>query len=233
MKKLLTLLIMSIFLFSLCSAEQQTFGTFKKNECINLIQTCSNCTWVNITTIVYPNSEIADTDLIMLKAGTNYNYTFCKANQTGEYIINGIGDLNGIVTIWNYNLLVTTNGNNLATAGVIIFFSALFLILIGILLFMFIVGLAHTFTMDYDVVDLAENWGLYFVMFGAFMLEKYYLGDPNIDSIMPTIISVTGYTHLLIPIISLGISMIIGSLIKKEPNYGRLKKISNGGWRGL
>ncbi len=130
MKRILITLILVTFLLINISATQQTFGTFKINEEINLIQTCSNCTNNNITAIISPNSTKLIENVEMTRDGTFYNYTFSDTSETGEYIVNGIGDLDGIVTIWSYNLFVTKTGDQLETSDSIIYLISLVFIFI-------------------------------------------------------------------------------------------------------
>lgn len=141
MKKLLTLLIMSIFLFSLCSAaiEQSeskvVLGTFKQGECFNLIQTCANCTSVNITSITYQNISFLASPVKMTKAGTFYNYTFCNTSLRGEYLVTGVGDLDGYIVPWNYyfNIGEAILDNNVLLIGLMI-------LLVAFSFFLFLVG---------------------------------------------------------------------------------------------
>ena len=107
-----SILLLSILLFSLgfVSATEQTLGTFKQNSCVNLIQICSNCTFNNISSVLYPTSIQAIGQVVMTKIGTSYNYSFCKANQTGTYNVNGFGDLDGTNTIWSYTFDITPTG---------------------------------------------------------------------------------------------------------------------------
>ena len=110
MKKLILILMLGIFLISLASAEIQTLGTFKQRECINFIQTCDNCTYNNISSVLYPDSSIALSNVVMTRDDTYYNYTFCDASILGHYIVNGYGDLDGEKTIWSYDFEVTADG---------------------------------------------------------------------------------------------------------------------------
>ena len=99
-----------MFLISLVAAEVQTLGTFKRYECVGLIQTCSNCTYNNISNVIYPDSSVALSENVMTKVNTNYNYTFCNTSELGEYIVNGFGNPDGEKTTWNYNLFITETG---------------------------------------------------------------------------------------------------------------------------
>ena len=112
MKKILLTFILMAFLISFASAEIQTLGTFKLGDDINLIQTCDNCTFNNITSVLYPNSTQTIGEFAMTKTGTIYNFTLSSGNITslGTYIVNGFGDLDGIDTVWNYNFEITPSG---------------------------------------------------------------------------------------------------------------------------
>ena len=105
-------IVFGIFMINLAAAEIETLGTFKLNECIELRQSCSNCTYVNITSVTYPDSSLAIGETEMTALGTNYNYTFCLANQIGEYIVNTKGDIDGIETVVAYDFYVTSTGSN-------------------------------------------------------------------------------------------------------------------------
>ncbi len=103
-------------MISLVSPVQQSLGTFKSGECVNLIQICDNCSYNNISTILYPNSTVALSNLTMSKDDTYYNYSFCSTSTIGEYIVNGFGDLDGVKTTWSYDFEVTPTGFILETS---------------------------------------------------------------------------------------------------------------------
>lgn len=110
MNKLYFILILSLLLMPLALAEQQSLGTIKQNECINLVQTCGNCTYVNISSVLAPNSLQVLGQSDMTKQGTIYNKTFCGTSQIGQFIVNGYGDVDGFNTIWSYSFEVTPSG---------------------------------------------------------------------------------------------------------------------------
>lgn len=135
MKKL-TLLIFGIFLISLTTAG--IIGPFKQDNNISLPQTCDDCTYNTITTILYPNGSTAVSNVAMTQNGTYWNYTLNSnfTNALGNYIVNGVGDLNGVTTVWAYDFVVTPTGKGINTGNSIITFLAvlLFFILGGIFL---------------------------------------------------------------------------------------------------
>ncbi len=136
MKKILLTLILGMFLISLASAEIQTLGTFKQGEEINLIQTCASCTFNNITSVIQvsPSYRNVIGNFEMIKVGSMYNLTLLSGNITsmGEYIANGIGDLDGTDTVWSYNFFVTADGNPFEA-----FPNQFAIILLGFILIMF------------------------------------------------------------------------------------------------
>lgn len=112
MKRIIIALIIGVFLVSLASAEVQTIGTFKQNTCVELLQTCGNCTYSNITSIQYPIGSMAAAQFSMSKIGTKYNYTYCSTDQLGVYVVNGVSDVDGIPTVWAYDFKVTPSGSD-------------------------------------------------------------------------------------------------------------------------
>jgi len=90
----------------------ESLGVFKQYECVTLIQTCANCTMVNISSVTYPNSTIALGQVEMIKSGTFYYYDFCKTDWAGTYRVNGYGDIDypGIYETFTYTFDITPQG---------------------------------------------------------------------------------------------------------------------------
>jgi len=133
MKRILLVLILGLVLISLTSAAP---GIYTQNDNITLLQTCDNCTYINITTIVLGNKTVVDFNEAMTKEGSvyswmlHYNYT----SSLGTYVINGIGDDNTLDTIWTYNIEVTPSGTGTTTGNAIItFLAVLFFFVLGTL----------------------------------------------------------------------------------------------------
>jgi hypothetical protein len=137
MKIIIIILTLCIILTPVISAE-----TYQLNSCIDLIQVCDNCTSVNITTIRYPNSTIALSNVEMTRNNTEYNYTYCDTGVTGTYTISGYGDDNAITDTFSYDFEVTVTGQELnipktTIYSIILIMSVLFflgLIILGIFL---------------------------------------------------------------------------------------------------
>ena len=127
---LLVLVLIFIGTTVLVSAEQEALGTFKQHDCIRVVQTCSNCTYNNITTILYPNSSVAASNLVMTRSGTEYNTSFCNTRLNGEYIVNGYGNPDGVKTVWGYTFTVTPSGDK----SLLGFYFLIMIVIYGILL---------------------------------------------------------------------------------------------------
>lgn len=93
MKNKITILLLGLFLLSFASAID-CWGTLKAGEEINLIQKCPSCSYVNITSITYPNGTIFLNEE-MTKNNINFNYTLPDSSQTGIISYGTIGDKNG------------------------------------------------------------------------------------------------------------------------------------------
>lgn len=127
------LALLLVFSLGLVSGEDEQiikdFGISKQNFPAKLIIQCDNCTYMNITSITYPNKTIAQSNLRTTKSGTEYNYTFTLTNLVGDYVIRYEGDLDGITTTGAGLLLVTPNGDIVDTgSGIMYLVILLFLV---------------------------------------------------------------------------------------------------------
>lgn len=91
-KKIITLFVFGFILVSMVNmVSAYTWGTIKQNEELNIIMVCPlpNCGNTTITSIVYPNSLIAISDVEATHIGSQWNYTFTKTDQLGIYKVYG------------------------------------------------------------------------------------------------------------------------------------------------
>jgi len=115
----ITFVLAFLFILSNVSASETdcafSIPTVKQGTCVNLIQTCSNCSeGINITAIYYPqiNGTILYPNAEMTQNRNNYNYTFCDTLNLGTYIYSTEGAVNGIPTTGNICFSVTPTGDN-------------------------------------------------------------------------------------------------------------------------
>ena len=135
MKKVL-FLFMGVLLIGLSSAAIFDLGVFEQDTTIQLIQTCNNCTFNNISNILLPNGTIILGEVAMEKDDTFYNFTFNRTGNLGQHIVNGFGDPDGDITTFEYVFSITPTGQNLDTPQSILVIG-LILILIALTVFFF------------------------------------------------------------------------------------------------
>jgi hypothetical protein len=118
------LILFLLIILPLCSAEIQSLPhPVKVESCVNLPQSYANSTWQNITTIQQPDETITVLNTEMQSLGGGYyNFTYCNTTQNGEYIVNGIGDIDGTAVIWNYKFTVNPLGKIFTNQQAILYF---------------------------------------------------------------------------------------------------------------
>lgn len=132
MKKIyiIMVLVLALILPSILG-EQETLGSFKQNTCLQLIQTC-NCSFVNISSVYNPEANLMILNVPMEKRISDFNLTYCKTSIKGRYIVQGIGDVDGINKVFSYDFYVTTEGqllSNYWTIALVMLFIYLLLII--------------------------------------------------------------------------------------------------------
>lgn len=150
MKLIIISAVLLVMTISMASATISDFGTFKQGQDINLIQICASCSYNNITAILYPNSSVAVSHIAMTNDGGIYNYTLSNAytNTLGKYLVNGLGDVGGIDTDWNYEFTITKSGDNYINFD----FLPLILSLLGVIIILLI--LAFILHSDHGILAL-------------------------------------------------------------------------------
>lgn len=110
MRKDILLFMVVILSLSFASAALTEQGPFKVNTIFDLRQLCDDCTFNNITSVIYPNGSVALDSTAMVQDGTEWTTGF-NANVTGTYRANGFGDEGGANTVWAFTFEVTSSGN--------------------------------------------------------------------------------------------------------------------------
>lgn len=114
---LLHVLTISIFLISLASAEINPCGStnsfltyIKQGNNISLYQQCDSCSYVNLSSVRYPNSEIENMNVEMIRNGIDYNYSFSNTTQSGCYSYSIYGDKSGVMKAEVIDFMVNPTG---------------------------------------------------------------------------------------------------------------------------
>lgn len=176
MKKYIGMFLLFIFLLISVNAQTISLPDVKQNTCINLIQTCGNCSFVNLTSITFPtpNNTIQYINSLMTKVGSIYNYTFCDTSQIGTYIYGTLGNPDGLIAIQNIDFLVTPTGDSLSISQSIFYLLTL-LLLVGIL-GIFVRGIVISDTSGYKISYLLGSYiFLLIISFFVYRLVSDYL----------------------------------------------------------
>lgn len=173
MKKILLTIILGIFLVTLASASLESLGTFKQGDCLNISQTCSTCTYVNISSVSNnQNSNLASNVEMVSHGSGEWRYEICNTEVIGRHDVKGQGDVNGVDTSFAFKFEITPSGF-INTLG---FYIILLVVLGGILLIGFSINeewfvvlggmgfiLLGIYSINYGVAgfrDMFMTWGI-------------------------------------------------------------------------
>lgn len=201
MKKYIIWIFVFFSVLVIANASQTELGTYTQNECVTLIQLCGDCTFNNITSVIYPNATVEILDSAMTQRGVEFNYSFCTTNDTGKYLVNGVGDLGGVNTVWAYDFYVTENGREEPDGYVIVMFALFFVIIFSWLIITMFNNLGHFAHIDLDIIDIAYSISGYCALLALYYFCGIYFPKAFVLSIGLMMIKVTFWTHLFLPLI--------------------------------
>jgi len=128
MNKKFIFLIIGMFLLSLTFVSAESIGTFKTNESFQITNYCNSgdCSFMNLTSITYPNGSILYLNKEMTAMEQEFNYTF-SSNMSGEYSFKTCADPGGLLTCESDTFRLTISGNEGTTPQL---FSRIFLVIL-------------------------------------------------------------------------------------------------------
>lgn len=115
-----------------------------------------------------------------------------------------------------YKFLVTGNGRALPSGGVIVLFSILLIVVLASAIYVLFYSIGHYATLDLDVKDLGFNLGALFSLFAIIYLAKYYLGNPDILSLLNPILIASSILNGFVPLLFFILSISIGTVIRNK-----------------
>lgn len=213
------LLVLTLANVSALGFDDESMGTFKAGETITLIQTCENCTYINITSIRLPDSSIviSNQNMTMLSA-TEYSISFNQTSNLGTYRMSFISDEDGVSKTANTWFEITKNGRDKPSGLVLSLFSILFLALAGYFIFfisytlMFFVQFTleeHLRGVVFGLEDVMFNLAGYLVLVAFHFLQIYYVANPTITNITSWVIFIAAFTNIVLPGIAFVLSITI------------------------
>jgi len=211
MKKFI-LILMMVSLISMANASPlNELGFFKKGTDVRISQICSDATYINISSITYPNSSIAVSDIEMEYIGNGeYSYTFNLTDENGRYDVRGISDgcSNSFATYFE----ITLNGKEPADGIIVVAFSIIFMLTMAFGLVYFFISLGHVVQFDMDLIDAVIMISNYLALWAFYYISFEYLGNPVMNDLLETIIDVGAVTHVFLPVVGFMVSFIMTNL---------------------
>lgn len=130
------LVLICMTTISFTSAAETNIGTKKLDDCIDLIQTCADCTYINFSSYTMPNGTRTIIEASGVKDGVSFTYNSCNiTGQLGTWFIDGHGDVSGTDTVFSYSYDVTTTGDP-TPEGMPMFQMGILIIIFGIACFL-------------------------------------------------------------------------------------------------
>ncbi len=91
MKRLLILFCIVFLMGNIIALED--LGTFKQGETVRISQVCSDASYITLSSITFPNSTIAISNINMTSSGSGeFYYNFANTTDLGRYDVRGISD---------------------------------------------------------------------------------------------------------------------------------------------
>jgi hypothetical protein len=216
MRNKLLIFLFCFFVIGMVSASTlETLGIFKSGEPVRISQVCSDATYINISTITYPNSSAAVSGIEMTELGSGeFYYDFNETVLLGRYDVRGISD--GCSNTFATYFEITTNGKAPAEGIVVVAFTGLFILFMIFGLVYFIVSLGHVIQLEMDLMDLVVMVSNYLALWVFYYISKEYLGNAVINDILELSISIGAVTHMFLPFVGFMVSFIMTNLKFKQ-----------------
>jgi uncharacterized membrane protein YhdT len=139
-KKILTIFILSIFFLSFVTPlTLDNLGTFQQDNNVRVSQICQDATYINLSSVSYPNSSIALNNIEMISAGSGeFYYNFNLTNDIGRYDVRGISD--GCLKTFATSFDITYTGKILTGEIITIYIIAILALILLFVVVSFIIN---------------------------------------------------------------------------------------------
>lgn len=174
MKKII-ILILILGMFLLVNVSAYDLGAVKKDGCADLYQHCSDCSFINVTSIKYPNQTIIYLNVEMDKNGYDFTYNYCDNDQEGDYFYTVCGDPTNKESCKTFTYLVTESGVEITQQR-----ASSSVALLGILFVLLLISLYALFTVE----NYIGKFALYWVSHLLFLLITFVGWQVGVEGIL-------------------------------------------------
>lgn len=166
-------LFITIFMFGMVNAEStESLGEIKAGNCLNISQGCASCSYVNISSIQYPNKTTAVSNVPMTYFGNGeWRYEFCDTDNLGTYNILGVGDINSVDDNFLFIFKATPSGQALEESD-----SGIYIILL-IIFALSIVALVYGIVRNKETNMIYIFISLTYILSNIFLLILWKLSE--------------------------------------------------------
>lgn len=174
----LIFLALFLLLIPMVSSFDDNFNDLvaERNQCIQLPQECVTCSFVEITTVLYPNLTSTSIMTNMIQDGSSYSYNFCSTNATGTYTYCMNGDLDGVNTTVCQDFSITPNGEH-ASVGSAVFYIGIIAVLV------FFLGLCIYFFVTFDnLLNRVGTFGMAYLLIIAITFVAWNMAQDFLTS---------------------------------------------------
>lgn len=157
MKKVVIFILAFVLMFGLVNAS--SLGRFNQSVDVSLHQVCDNCTFVNVTSMKFPNGTLTNLNEQMTKVGEDYNFSFSATNTIGFYRYNTCGNPGGVLTCENIDFEIGKITEELTEgrAGLYIMLTIMiFILFLGLLFFNIIIPYRNEENIRGDVIRIVR-----------------------------------------------------------------------------
>jgi len=200
---ILILTFLIIIFSNFVSATQITLGTVEKGSDISLMQTCGNCSFNNISYIVYPNKTIEILNIAMTKNGVSFYYDSGDAytQDFGKHDICGFGDVSGVITTWCYDYFVTPNGEEVSSGKSIFYIG-----LLAVLIFFMVLGIYAFVSFD----GLLSRVGMFGISY-LILIAITFVGWNMANDFLTSAPFIASFLRILFFVLTIGVlPLVIG-----------------------
>lgn len=138
----------------------------------------------------------------------NSYYVWCNATA-----LNLGGEVKGLYEI-------TANGKVTPGQNIILGYSILLLLLLMSIIVFIVKAIGTIIEGNFDILDVAYAWGLYFGLLGAYQLAGIYLGNVIIINWLRIFVTTLGFPLVMVPVIAFLLSVFRNRKIEARERRG-------------
>lgn len=112
---------------------------------------------------------------------------------------------------------VTQNGRYPASHNFLIFYYICFILVVCLMIWLLINNIAKLATLSFNIYDLSLTWSFFFCLMILYWLGVTYIMDENFTHFVGVLISITIWTHCILPLMSFIITFIKQTLDTQKP----------------